>query len=73
MTELMQRLVDAGYPRSEMDHHGSDLYVFVTPVTTREIEKWCADHKYSITHFCPIFRDQITGRMMYDCAFQYAE
>ena len=24
---LMQRLIDAGYPKEDMDHHNSDLYV----------------------------------------------
>lgn len=68
---LMKRLLDAGYPAEEMDHHGSDLYVFVTPLTTRIIEGWCKEHGYSRTWHCPIFKDQITGRPMYDCAFQY--
>ena len=34
---LMIRLLEAGYPHSEMDHHESDLYVYVTPVSTRVI------------------------------------
>lgn len=40
---LMQRLLDAGYPPEEMDHHESDLYVFVTPLTTKVIEQWCRE------------------------------
>ena len=38
---LMQMLLDAGYPREEMYHHESDLYVYVTPLTTKVIEDWC--------------------------------
>lgn len=68
---LMQRLLDAGYPRVEMDHHDNDLYVYVTPETTRVIEQWCKEHGYDRTWHCPTFYDQITGRPMYDCAFQY--
>lgn len=68
---LMQRLIDAGYPRDQMDHHSSDLYVFVTPITTKVIEEWCAENGYSKDWHCPKFKDQITGRQMYDCAFQY--
>lgn len=68
---LMQRLLDAGYPREEMGHHESDLYVYVTSVTTQVVERWCKEHGYDRTWHCPTFYDQITGRKMYDCAFQY--
>ena len=33
MTELMKRLVDAGYPREERDHHYADLYVYVNEIS----------------------------------------
>ena len=69
----MQRLLDAGYPKEEMDHHYSDLYVYVTPLTTKVIEQWCKDNGFSRSWFCPMFKDQITGKPMYDCAFQYYE
>lgn len=68
---LMQRLLGVGYPREEMYHHESDLYVYVTPETTQVIEQWCKEHGYDRTWRCPTFYDQITGRPMYDCAFQY--
>jgi len=70
---LMQRLLDAGYPREEMDHHESDLYVYVTPLTTKIIEQWCREHEYDRAWHCPTFYDNITGRLMYDCAFQYSD
>jgi len=74
MTELMKRLVDAGYPREEMDHHYADLYVYVNEISRPVIEQWCAEHGWrNADWMCPIFRDQVTGRPMYDCAFQYAE
>ncbi len=56
-----------------MDHHESDLYVYVTPETTKVIERWCKEHGYDRTWHCPTFYDQITGKQMYDCAFQYSE
>ncbi len=68
---LMQRLLDAGYPKEEMDHHESDLYVYVTPLTTKIISEWCEENGYRMSWHCPTFKDQITGRQMYDCAFQY--
>lgn len=68
---LMQRLLEAGYPRDQMFNHESDLYIFVTPLTKRVVEEWCKENKFDRRWMCPIFTDQITGRPMYDCAFQY--
>lgn len=68
---LMQRLLDAGYPRDEMFNHESDLYIYVTPLTRRVVEAWCRENRFARTHHCPMFRDEVTGRAMYDCAFQY--
>ena len=70
---LMRRLLDDGYPKDEMDHYESDLYVYVTPLTTRVINEWCEENCYRRSWHCPMFKDQITGRPMYDCAFQYHE
>lgn len=68
---LMQMLLDAGYLHEEMFHHYSDLYIFITPLTMRVTNEWCRANGFSKSWFCPTFRDQITGRRMYDCAFQY--
>lgn len=74
---LKEMLIEAGYPEGEMDHemdhHYSDLYVYVTPLTTKVIKEWCKAHDYRMAWHCPAFKDQITGRMMYDCAFQWYE
>ena len=67
---LMERLLAAGYPKDEMFSHESDLYVYVTPLTTKVIEGWCEENGYRRDWQCPIFKDQITGCKMYDCAFQ---
>lgn len=68
---LMQRFIEAGYSAKDIFHHESDLYVFVTPITTRVINKWCKETGFTKDWHCPIFTDQITGKQMYDCAFQY--
>lgn len=68
---LMETLEKAGYPREQMFNHNSDLYVFVTPVTTRVINDWCAAEGISKEVFLKTFKDNITGRAMYDIAFQY--
>lgn len=72
---LMEMLIEAGYPKEEMYHHsyGSDLYVYVIPLTTKVIEEWCKIHNYRMAWHCPTFKDQITGKTMYDCAFQWYE
>ena len=70
---LKEKLIEAGYPESEMAHWYSDLYIYVTPLTTKVIEEWCNEHGYSRNWHCPIFKDQITGKAMYDCAFCWYE
>ena len=72
---LMERLLEAGYPPEDIDHHYSDLYVYVTPLTTKVITEWADENGYDSNLrdgvFVQKFKDQITGRMMYDIAFQY--
>lgn len=68
---LMEALEKAGYPREQMFNHNSDLYVFVTQVTTRVINDWCVAEGISKEVFLETFKDNITGRPMYSIAFQY--
>ena len=72
---LMERLLEAGYPPEDIDHHYSDLYVYVTPLTTKVITEWADENGYDSNLrdgvFVQKFRDQITGKMMYDIFFQY--
>ena len=72
---LMECLLEAGYPPEDIDHHYSDLYVYVTPLTTKVITEWADENGYDSNLrdgvFVQKFKDQITGRMMYDIAFQY--
>ena len=73
---LMERLLEAGYPPEDIDHHYSDLYVYVTPLTTKVITEWADENGYDNNLlggiYVQTFRDQITGRKMYDIAFQYS-
>ena len=72
---LMECLLEAGYPPEDIEHHYSDLYVYVTPLTTKDITEWADENGYGSNLrdgvFVQTFRDQITGRKMYDIAFQY--
>ena len=66
---LMSRLLEAGYPREEMDSHESDLYVYVTPLTTKVINEWCRENGFERKWHCPIFFFFFTGKLMYDFLF----
>ena len=71
---LMERLLEEGYPPEDIDHHEYALYVYVTPLTTRIIKAWMRNNGYTDNlngFLIQKFRDQITGRIMYDIAFQY--
>ena len=71
---LMEVLLEEGYPPEDIDHHDYDLYVYVTPLTTKVIKEWMKDNNYTDNlngFLIQKFRDQITGRIMYDIAFQY--
>jgi len=70
---LMERLLEAGYPREQMFSHESDLYVFVTPLTRKVVEAWCNENGFNRRWHCPVFRDNVTGRPMYDCASHYED
>ncbi len=71
---LMEVLLEEGYPPEDIDHYNYDLYVYVTPLTTRIIKAWLKYNGYVNTLnglMVQTFTDQITGRPMYDIAFQY--
>ena len=68
---LIELLLEAGYPKDKMYHHYSDLYVYATPLTKQVITKWCKENGYQMDLFAKMFKDQTTGRPMYDVAFQY--
>lgn len=74
---LMQMLLKAGYPKEDIHHHNSDLYVYVTPLTTKVLEEWCRENGWHTklikdkSFLFDVFTDNVTGRKMYDIAFQY--
>lgn len=68
---FIETLLANGYPEGDIYHHGTDLYIFVTPLTTRLVKEYCKNNNFDMGWHFPTFTDQITGRLMYDCAFQY--
>jgi len=72
---LMEVLLEAGYPSEDIHHYYSDLYVYVTPLTTKVIMEWADENGYGSNLrdgvFVQTFKNQITGRKMYDVLFEY--
>ena len=68
---LMERLLDAGYPRHEMRHNGRDLLIPVTPMTSKAIDEWCAAFGYYKPALVRTYTDDKTHEEMYECAYQY--
>lgn len=67
----MEKLVEAGYPQEHFYHHCSDLYLFANSLTQKVINEWFEEQQMDRTLFVSIFTDQITGKPMYNVAFQY--
>ena len=68
---LIEKLLEKGYPKEEIYHHESDLYIFVTPMPQKVVSEWFKEQNLNKGLFVSVFKDQITGKPMYDCAFQY--
>lgn len=68
---LMQELLDAGYPKDQMFHHESDLYIYVTPLTTKVVEEFYKKKGWNRNWHAPVFRSETDGELMYDCYFQF--
>lgn len=68
---LMEMLHEAGYRQEDFFHHRSDLYVYATPLTEKVIDEWCEENGFVKRLFVSKFIDQVTGRPMFDIAFQY--
>ena len=68
---LMARFIEAGLTKSDMFHHESDLYVYVTPTTAKIVADYCKENGYSQQWMCPRFINNVDGKAMFDCAFAY--
>lgn len=71
---LMETLIEAGFPEKEFDHHESDLYVpreINGRDTTKIIVRWFVERGYASYLFMHEFKDQVTGKPMWEISFQY--
>lgn len=71
MKTLMEILIENGYPREQMYNHETDLYIFANALANKSIDQWCKETGFKRYLFVSTFRDNLTGKLMYDCAFQY--
>jgi hypothetical protein len=65
-SEIYEAMV-AVLPPQHIDHHFTDLYVKMTPETTKIIKQSGLTRGIGYT----VFTDQITGTPWYDIAFAY--
>ena len=49
------------------DNHCSDLYIYITPETTEMVKDY--QYECNVTEF----RDQISGKMMFEIPFAYTD
>ena len=79
---LIEMLLAKGYPKSDIDHRESDLYIYDTPLTREVLKEFCVSNgwnniaeslKYKkVNEFVlSTFKDNLTGRAMFDCFGQY--
>ena len=71
---LYQRIVAAGILHT---NHYSDLYFKSTPESEQILKEYAADwlefygSPFTISHQCPIFKNQVEGGIWRDCAFSF--
>lgn len=67
---IYEKLIGAGLA-DQIDHHESDLYVFISSQSTKIIGDWLLENNYGKESFISAFTDQITGKRMFDIPFAY--
>lgn len=69
MRPLYVRLLDAGIPKKDFDHHESDLYVRATTKAKQVIQEYCAEINISVYS---TFKSNIEPHdYWFDCPFCY--
>ena len=68
--ETCKMCIDNGFTSVMID---GSKYSFEENValTKKVVDEYCKEKGFNREWHCPIFKDQITGRKMYDIAFQY--
>lgn len=71
MASLYDMLIAAGVPKTDIDHHASDLYVRATPLAKLVLQLYTASVSPECRPHPSEFRDQIEGTKWYDIPFHY--
>lgn len=71
MESLMKKLLDAGYPKMELRHSCTSLFVYCTPLVESVINEYCKENKVDRESFTMLFRDSYSGKMMYELYDKY--
>lgn len=64
MLNIYERAVES-MPQNEIDHHYSDLYLKVTPISKKLVDEY--EWRGNVT----VFRDQIEGKLWYEIPFAF--
>ena len=71
MESLMKRLLDAGYPKTEMRHYCSSLFVYPSPLVERVLDEDCEKNAVTREDFVMQFYDSFSAKIMWELCAQY--
>lgn len=67
---LIQQFVDAGFPKEQIEHNGTDFFIDVTTITTSVLDEWCEKHHVSKNIKFPKCWDSKQNKYVYRCELQ---
>lgn len=68
---LFEMLIESGYPREDIHHWYSDMYVSKNSSTSQVIDDWIQKSGIKRDLFVDEFKDNVTGESMYEIKFAY--
>lgn len=71
MESLMKKLLDAGYPKTELRHYCSSLFVHPSPLVEQVIDDYCHENDIDMKSFVTPFYDHWTGTTMLELYDKY--
>lgn len=71
MESLMKRLINAGYPKTEMRHYCSSLFVYPSPLVEQVLDEYCKENEVMREDFVMQFYDSFSGKTMLELYDKY--
>lgn len=68
---LMKMLLDAGYPKTELRHYCSSLFVYPSELVNEVLNKYCEENGVHREDFIMMFYDSFSGKMMLELCDKY--